>query len=120
MVMTPLDLQPSVEFTSLKVDDFYWVYHTGYSHIVLVCSSTFNSSRLLKFPRFFFPDSPTTAWFLTNEEKKVAVQRIKVHHISSFLYKFTNVPSGQSNGRGEQDVQERAVWAFAPSQNTMQ
>lgn len=25
----------------------------------------------------FFPDSPTTAWFLTPEEKIVAIQRIK-------------------------------------------
>ena len=28
---------------------------------------------------FFFPDSPTTAWFLTPEERVLAVQRIKVN-----------------------------------------
>ncbi|PPR05104.1 hypothetical protein CVT26_012340 [Gymnopilus dilepis] len=28
---------------------------------------------------FFFPDSPTTAWFLTEEERAQAVQRIKVN-----------------------------------------
>ena len=26
---------------------------------------------------FFFPDSPTTAWFLTKEEKVLAVRRIR-------------------------------------------
>ena len=31
------------------------------------------------FYRFFFPDSPTTAWFLTPEERTLAVQRIKVN-----------------------------------------
>lgn len=34
--------------------------------------------------RFFFPDSPTSAWFLTPDERVAAVQRIKVsifgHH----------------------------------------
>jgi MFS transporter, ACS family, allantoate permease len=28
---------------------------------------------------FLFPDSPTTAWFLTPEERVMAVQRIKVN-----------------------------------------
>ena len=28
--------------------------------------------------RFFFPDSPTSAWFLTPEERKIAIERIKV------------------------------------------
>ncbi|KAG6902418.1 hypothetical protein C0995_000344 [Termitomyces sp. Mi166 len=28
---------------------------------------------------FLFPDSPTTAWFLTKEERMIAVQRIKVN-----------------------------------------
>ena len=28
--------------------------------------------------RLFFPDSPTTAWFLTPDERRIAVQRIKV------------------------------------------
>ncbi|RXW18733.1 hypothetical protein EST38_g7118, partial [Candolleomyces aberdarensis] len=28
---------------------------------------------------FFFPDSPTTAWFLTPEERAMAIQRIKVN-----------------------------------------
>lgn len=28
--------------------------------------------------RFLFPDSPTNAWFLTMEERAVAVARIKV------------------------------------------
>lgn len=29
--------------------------------------------------RFLFPDSPTSAWFLTEEERVMAVQRIKVN-----------------------------------------
>ena len=29
--------------------------------------------------RFFFPDSPTTAYFLTPEERVQAVQRIKIN-----------------------------------------
>jgi len=29
--------------------------------------------------RFLFPDSPTTAWFLTPEERKNAVRRIRVN-----------------------------------------
>lgn len=29
--------------------------------------------------RFFFPDSPTNAWFLTNEERAMAIERIKVN-----------------------------------------
>lgn len=29
--------------------------------------------------RFFFPDSPATAWFLTPEERVIAVERIKVN-----------------------------------------
>ena len=28
---------------------------------------------------FFFPDSPTNAWFLTPEERIIAVERIKVN-----------------------------------------
>lgn len=28
---------------------------------------------------FFFPDSPHTAWFLTPEERIIAVERIKVN-----------------------------------------
>lgn len=30
-------------------------------------------------PRFFFPDSPANAWFLTHEERIIAVERIKVN-----------------------------------------
>jgi ACS family allantoate permease-like MFS transporter len=29
--------------------------------------------------RFFFPDSPTTAWFLTTEERAAVVRRIQVN-----------------------------------------
>jgi len=29
--------------------------------------------------RFFFPDSPTNAWFLTEEERAMAVRRIKTN-----------------------------------------
>ena len=29
--------------------------------------------------RFFFPDSPANAWFLTAEERVIAVERIKVN-----------------------------------------
>ena len=29
--------------------------------------------------RFFFPDSPATAWFLTPEERVIAIERIKVN-----------------------------------------
>lgn len=32
------------------------------------------------FLRFLFPDSPTTAWFLTPAERAIAVQRIKVDY----------------------------------------
>jgi MFS transporter, ACS family, allantoate permease len=28
---------------------------------------------------FLFPDSPTTAWFLTNQERADAIRRIKVN-----------------------------------------
>ena len=28
---------------------------------------------------FLFPDSPTTAWFLTHEERVLAVQRLRVN-----------------------------------------
>jgi len=28
--------------------------------------------------RFLFPDSPTTAWFLTNDERAITIRRIKV------------------------------------------
>ena len=31
------------------------------------------------FCRFFFPDSPANAWFLTPEERVIAVERIKVN-----------------------------------------
>ena len=41
-------------------------------------SSTFTHSYNEQLCRFFFPDSPTTAWFLTPEERVKAVQRIKV------------------------------------------
>jgi uncharacterized membrane protein YpjA len=34
---------------------------------------------------FFFPDSPTTAWFLTPEERVSAVLRIKVSASSIFV-----------------------------------
>ena len=30
-------------------------------------------------PRFFFPDSPANAWFLTPEERVIAIERIKVN-----------------------------------------
>lgn len=29
--------------------------------------------------RFFFPDSPANAWFLTAEERVIAIERIKVN-----------------------------------------
>jgi len=33
---------------------------------------------LIKYTRFLFPDSPTKAWFLTEEERVIAIRRIKV------------------------------------------
>ena len=35
--------------------------------------------RFALFYRFFFPDSPANAWFLTPEERVIAVERIKVN-----------------------------------------
>jgi MFS transporter, ACS family, allantoate permease len=37
------------------------------------------SSLKTDFPRIFFPDSPTNAWFLTKEERAIAVSRLKAN-----------------------------------------
>lgn len=45
------------------------------------CIGIFQGSHLglIAIARFFFPDSPANAWFLTAEERVVAVERIKVN-----------------------------------------
>ncbi|KZT39708.1 MFS general substrate transporter [Sistotremastrum suecicum HHB10207 ss-3] len=44
--------------------------------MVLTGAITFITALLYA---FFFPDSPTTAWFLTPEERVIAIQRIRVN-----------------------------------------
>jgi len=59
---------------------------------------------------FLFPDSPTTAWFLTKEERVSAVRRIKVSSVvlMSRYPDLIDLP-GKPNWSGEQAFQERPV-----------
>jgi hypothetical protein len=48
---------------------------------------------------FLFPDSPTNAWFLTEDERAKAVRRIKVcSHISSYMLTLSVENEGKPNG----------------------
>jgi len=55
---------------------------------------------------FFFPDSPSTAWFLTHEERKLAVERIKVNQtgIGNKQFKWEQVV---------ECLKEPKTWLFA-------
>jgi hypothetical protein len=59
-------------------DDYYRTYDIHYFHLLLVIY-TFRDMNmsLTSESRFFFPDSPTNAWFLTPAERTTAVLRIK-------------------------------------------
>jgi hypothetical protein len=61
--------------------------------------------------RFFFPDSPTNAWFLTPQERAIAVMRIQVRLFcfSKYFIVLTPEPSGKSNGCREQKLQKGTV-----------
>jgi len=56
-------------------------WHSNVNHRDGFLVTSFNCCTGLSFMgwynRFFFPDSPTTAWFLTPEERAKAVLRIK-------------------------------------------
>ena len=57
-----------------------------------------------------FPDSPTNAWFLTEDERAKAVRRIKVcYRGSSYMLVLSMNNEGKPNGNREQAFQERAV-----------
>jgi len=62
-----------------KVDDYHRFHHIHHLGTLLVCASLIlvwpTHSR--QYERFFFPDSPTTAWFLTDDERAAAVCRIQ-------------------------------------------
>ncbi|PPQ93270.1 hypothetical protein CVT25_015268 [Psilocybe cyanescens] len=66
-----------------KVNDHHRRYYFDHFRVILVhiTSHTLSWSsvpnRGMPFQRFYFPDSPTTAYFLTPEERTQAVQRIK-------------------------------------------
>lgn len=50
--------------------------------------------------RVMFPDSPTTAWFLTHEERVIAIQRLKVSNKSHGLLVGVSSLPGQVNQTG--------------------
>lgn len=60
---------------------YYWGHHLHYCDLLLVCTISCNHIIVSNpyIPRFslFFPDSPTNAWFLTPQERAVAVMRLK-------------------------------------------
>lgn len=61
--------------------DYYRSFDTYHCRFLLVClhyASIEVMSQWKKINRFLFPDSPTNAWFLTKEERKIAVSRLKV------------------------------------------
>ena len=73
----------------------------------LTSHSPFLHSRI---PSFLFPDSPTNAWFLTEDERAKAVRRIKVCDHSPFKCLELSVNNeGKPNWHREQAVQKGAV-----------
>lgn len=52
----------------------------------------FLCSMLLRHPRFWFPDSPTTARFLTPRERAIAIERIKVNQTGVENKRFVRDP----------------------------
>jgi hypothetical protein len=61
---------------------------------------------------FLFPDSPTNAWFLTPEERVMAVKRIKVRrHLADICYRLEQFVSstGKPNWCRKQAFQEGTV-----------
>ena len=48
---------------------------------------------------FLFPDSPTNAWFLTDDERAKAIHRIKVcSHRSGYMLALSVNNEGKPNG----------------------
>ena len=85
--------------TLLTAIAFLWAYLRSYDHFV---HSGIHS--------FLFPDSPTDAWFLTEDERAKAVRRIKVrnNNYSGMLALSIN-NEGKPNGGWEQALQKGAV-----------
>src|ERR1700761_9294382 len=84
MVWLYLGCPPSfADPTRSKAYDYHWADHLCDFHLVLASLHSKDATYILLNPllfcRFFFPDSPTTAYFLTVEERILAVERIKVN-----------------------------------------
>ena len=65
-----------------QADDHHRYYHVHHLDTVLVGPSSMLrgcGAYSTRDHRFFFPDSPATAWFLTPEERVIAIERIKVN-----------------------------------------
>lgn len=66
------------ELKIYEVDGYYWDHHPDRRGRLLVLSLRLMTSADRVFCRFYFPDSPTNAWFLTESERATAIQRLKV------------------------------------------
>jgi hypothetical protein len=59
---------------------------------------------------FLFPDSPTNAWFLTEDERAKAVRRIRVcDRNSGYTLGLSMNDEGKPNGSREQAFQKGTV-----------
>lgn len=73
----------AVPYRSHKAHDYHWYHYIDHLRALLVRTNHAHHADYLFTPfdltRFLFPDSPTTAWFLTPGERVAAIRRIQVN-----------------------------------------
>jgi hypothetical protein len=65
-----------------EAHDYHWYHYINHIHALLVRMYDHRVDQLFipfDLTRFFFPDSPTTARFLTPEERVSAIRRIQAN-----------------------------------------
>ena len=72
-----------------QVHDSHWYHNGDPGRILLVSRSSLMVVVSDTSARFLFPDSPTSAWFLTPDERSKAIQRIKVGPRSNASHTLT-------------------------------
>ena len=110
-----LSCSPAINFMKDKLDKG--------KHRILIISGSITFAIGVTF-WLFFPDSPANAWFLTPEERRLAVLRIKVNPIGGqiergrldqyvpwFLSSY-NVSSPDRHCRFMEMVLDRKMWMF--------
>ena len=103
---------PPSTVTLFEAHDRHGCTYTHHGDSLLVRTIIDCPVSLWQLGSFLFPDSPTSAWFLTMDEKRKAVQRIKVRRLYHRLYWISHLIvcfQGKSIRCRKQTLQKGAV-----------